>query len=324
MLGHGIVGTDMYDVLRDGEFIRFITNAATSARERVLISTYVASVSEPMKPLLRSLSLAAKRGATVRVYLNGVGSEASKYNTEFADVAESLGIPVTLTSFFNHAKVAVIDDAVVIGSHNLVGPSRRRDISVAIRSRELADYVSEEVFGSFRAGTPWSGYYMSYLGAGAMVEVFGGIPILDKARLLIEYAVNRVSGAFFIATVSRATRPIYDALSVRKSSGVDVMIVLSGEPGSALTHNRKTWAYLRKRRIPVAIYPGMLHAKVLAVDEAVLIGSHNLTSASSAGRAEVSAVVWVEGTAEVVHNWVARLFEESEKDKETRTNDVQG
>lgn len=129
-------------------FFYFLLDLIRGASNRIYIAVYVARRGVFVDRVLDAIieSRAPKR---VVVLEKRVGKRFMKSNSEVIEYLRCRGVDAGFTAGANvqHMKVYVVDDWVVIGSHNLTDAAlmNNDEISVAIRSRELADRVVEDV-----------------------------------------------------------------------------------------------------------------------------------------------------------------------------------
>jgi phosphatidylserine/phosphatidylglycerophosphate/cardiolipin synthase-like enzyme len=100
--------------------------------------------------VLRELQAASWRGVDARLLIGGSRSnfEIAEASATARDVASSFGIPCRWLTARDvrgsHMKLVVVDDCVVIGSHNWSGGafSRQTQDSVLLESRAMAGWLA--------------------------------------------------------------------------------------------------------------------------------------------------------------------------------------
>lgn len=301
-----------YEVLHEGEHLEFLRSLVEEARRRIYFATYIATLNPRTEPLYYALARKRRSGVDVRVVLDGASGEADRYNRATAEFLLSLGVPVARTQRFMHVKLYIVDDYVVVGSHNLTYARRggRYEISVAIRSRRAAGVLSKFVAGAFLGEEPEPGVYRDVLEDGTYYEVLANHRILQDLYEKTSLAGRRVKVAMYIATMSKFTKAYYGVLREKALSGVDVTVVLDGAFRAARRYNEEVYSYLRSLGLgKVALTSRHNHAKVVVVDDFTVIGSHNLTSSSIAGRLELAVVLRNSNLANAMDYAIEGIYE---------------
>lgn len=300
-----------FELLVNERYNEVLRHLIDEASERVLILSYLASTSKFMEPVFRALAFAVERGVLVAVALNGARGKAKSYNTVAKRKLNSLGVSsVKLTGKFNHAKLAVIDDIVIIGSHNLSGSSYggRMEVSLLVKSKRLSDWLTN-VFWEVYTNDEMPPKTYRDVDNGAYFEVFTGTRIIEDLKEKTELAEERVKILMYVASISRSTKRYYSLLRDKQEEGLDTYIVLNGKQKLALSYNKRVYEYLKsigyKR---VVLSKRFIHAKLFLVDNTVITGSHNLTASSSAGRLELSIAVTQDRLARGVEILMDRTY----------------
>lgn len=147
--------------LKDGNYYSYLWGRIQTARERILASIFIVDFEydlelfEPLVELMFLLDQAQWRG--VRVNLQIGGSNSNYTLLLLSRAAESFvrnqfsfeSSLLSRSDVSSHRKIVIIDDEVILGSHNW-SPGSLAGIhiqdSVAIESKELANYFVENVF----------------------------------------------------------------------------------------------------------------------------------------------------------------------------------
>ena len=278
-----------FELLLGGEFPRVLGELVDSARRRIYLASYVASLGGVVEDVYYGLAAKRRSGVDVRVVLDGVSRGALRLNRGVVELLRSLGVDCRLTRRLLHVKLYIVDDYSIVGSHNLVDPSAtgRLDLSVMVYSRELADQLSNILHWVLEGGSPPPAVYRGVVGD-AYYEVHTGYSILHDVYEKTRLAGERVKAMMYIASLSRATERYYRLLREKQSEGVDVAVLLDGSEQTR-SHNKPVHDYLRGLGVErVMLSETPLHTKLLVIDDFVVTGSHNLTSASLAGRLELT------------------------------------
>jgi len=275
-----------FEILSSARFFKALTDLVDHAKKRVYIITYNFSLTRYTWDIVYGLVAKAKENVDVKVILNGASSKALKQNRKLGSYMNKLGFKnVVYTSKFLHTKLYVIDDYVITGSHNLareVGV----DISLLIRSKKLADKLLEVVLNSLKGYV----YAQSIRGTidGVPYEVVLNTSVITKFFEIAKEARDYIKILMYLASLSKVTKKFYMLLREKADENVDIFVLLNGTEDMCLRYNRPVWEYMRNLGLETMLSKIPVHAKLLVTETMTLIGSHNLTSSSIAGRVELS------------------------------------
>jgi len=312
-----------YELLLNKDFLYVLRDLISSAKRRIYIATYIASSSKITTDIYYAMAERARSGVDVRILMNGASSEALKYNEATANFLKSIGIKsIKLTKRFSHVKLYIIDDYFIIGSHNLSGSPfmNRFEISLMINSKEMSDKLSN-VFNEVLANEIAEPFVYRGVAFDAYYEILANYKVLSDIFQKTLLSDKRIKILMYIATMSRATKKYYDLLLEKYIDGAEVAVMLNGASGMCINYNKRVYEYLKAIGIPrVKLTTSFIHAKLIVLDDTVVIGSHNLTSASLAGRLELSLAV----KSRVLANALDTIFEDVwRKDEEfTKQNQL--
>jgi cardiolipin synthase len=307
-----------------GNAFRAIYQAIASAREEILLETYILRDDSTGREMKRALAKAAAGGVTVRVLADGFGSAATK--AAFWRRMRDYEIEARLFHPFwsrlhdhfhrDHRKIIVVDQQIAfIGGMNVgdeYGSSRKakgtlwRDTQV-----RLEGPVAWELAAVFREGWERAGgdaFAISYWEAkdpgGAKCLVVDSRPgrgQLEKSAVL-SALVGASRRRLWITNAYFAPRPIAVlALTDAALRGVDVRLLLPGQSDVPLVRHAGHGFYAELLIAGVRIFeyqPAILHEKsVVADDYATLIGSSNLDFRSFHFNAECNVLIFDDSTA---------------------------
>jgi len=278
------------EVVFGSEVFTILSRLASTASSRVYIASYVAILSPHLTQLISELRRAVRRGVDVRVVLNGGSDYLREVNGPAYRSLSSAGIPVRLTSVFTHAKLYVVDDVIITGSHNLSpAVSSRFELSLMVRSGLPVERVFEPLWlGSL----PPPAVYTAHLQGGGVVRMLASREVLSSVLDLVVGAEEWVYFAVYIATLSKHTSKIYRSLASKAREGVDVAVVLDGVGRKSRRYNYRVASYLSGLGVRVFVPSEVsIHSKVFASESRVIVGSHNLSAASHANRFELALEV---------------------------------
>jgi len=306
-----------YELLLNREFLDVLEDVIDSAKRRVYVATYIAALSDATKGIYYALAYKQKEGLDVKVVLNGASQESLKYNTVTADFLRSLGVRnIKLTSRFTHIKLYIVDDYFIIGSHNLSASSylNRYEVSVMVRSREMSNRLSELFHDILLNEDAEPIIYRDVLKNGVYYEVAANTKVLRAIYDRVKYANERVKVLMYIATLANATKPLYRLLKEKEDEGLDVAVLLNGASKLPQGYNKPVADFLKELGLSrVLLSKRFIHAKLIVVDNFVILGSHNLTSSSVAGRLELSLAIESPNLANALDTISEELYREEEQ-----------
>jgi cardiolipin synthase len=343
----GMAATDgnRIELLGDGEAAFEAVMAAIASAERsVRISTLVFAGDEVGEAVTAALEAKARAGVEVRVLVDGLFKfrsrrrQIARLRAAGAEVAWFMRLWTLPTrgsmNLRLHRKEVVVDDRVaIVGGTNLareyMGPTplagRWRDLSMTIRGPAVADIAS-----LFRAD--WE---------------FASARTLDAPPQVIDAAVARLAGPVsiqvvgsgpdsendlvydaFLCAIFEARRRIWIAtpyfvpdealvhallLAIRRGVAVQILVPLRSNHRTA---DLAGAAYLRELRdaggVICCYEPGMMHAKILLVDDDVgFLGSANMDRRSFFLDYEIALLVADREEVERMEAWFAPLLERS-------------
>ena len=133
--------------LPGSSYHRFVTKLIEEAAERVYVAVYVASIGPRSKQLLDAVVKSSAREKLV--VLESERDAPGSQNREVVEYLRKRGVEAMLAPGRNtqHLKLVVADDWVVVGSHNWTerALARNDEVSIAIRSRRLAERAIEDI-----------------------------------------------------------------------------------------------------------------------------------------------------------------------------------
>lgn len=299
-----------FELLLNEDFTYVLKNLIDSASKRIYIATYVASVSKVLKNIYYGIALKFREGVDVKVVLNGASEEALRINVKTAEFLRNLGVSkVKLTKRFTHIKLYIIDNYFIIGSHNLTALPFRQDISVMVYSKEMCGKLSK-LFKELLVREATSAMVYRDVVGGTYYEVLANYEVLKDIYEKTKYASDRVKVMMYIATLSKATKKYYELLLKKQGEGVDVAVLLNGASELALKYNSPVYNYLKSIGVKkVLLTKNYIHSKLLVIDDIAVIGSHNLTASSVAGRLELSLAIKSSNLANALNYLIESIWE---------------
>ncbi|MEM4787707.1 MAG: phosphatidylserine/phosphatidylglycerophosphate/cardiolipin synthase family protein [Ignisphaera sp.] len=282
-----------YEVLRGKEFFDILIQLIDNAKKRIYIATYIASLNPQTEELYYALARKLKSGVDVKFLLDGVSTEADKYNRLSTEFLNSLGVSVTRSNKFMHIKLYIVDNYVIIGSHNLSSPkSNSYEVSLMLESKKIASRLSRFFLTIYSGKNPETSIDRDILEDGTHYEIMSNYRILDDLYEKTLYCSNRVKILMYIATLSKASKRYYRLLKEKEEEGVDIAVALDGVFKTSRRYNIEVYNYLKSIGLNrIVLTSRHNHAKIIVIDNYTMIGSHNLTSSSLAGRMELAIVL---------------------------------
>jgi cardiolipin synthase len=289
-----------------------MAEAVGRARESVDVEFYIVSWDESTDGFFEALAAAVRRGVTVRLLMDQLGSQRYpgwrklKHRLTEAGIDWHLMMPLAphrgrwrRPDLRNHRKMLIIDGRTAfVGSHNLIEPSYRshRNRRIGRRWKDLSVMVTGEVVSSVAAVfatdwftetgellRPWQDDPEIGPGHEAMQVIPSGPAFTTEPNLrlfisLIHSAQRRVAitSPYFVPDES-----LLAAITTAAYRGVEVDLFV-GEKADQFVVGRAQRSYYRTlldAGVNIHLYPAplILHAKYLTVDdETAVIGSSNM------------------------------------------------
>jgi cardiolipin synthase len=313
-----------------------IHEAMNSAREEILLETYILRDDSTGLELKDTLARASARGVTVRVLADGFGSSAVK--SAFWTRLRACGIKARLFHPFwsrlsdhfhrDHRKIIVVDRRIAFtGGMNIAdeyGSSRKSNDNLWRDTQaRLEGPVAWELAAVFREGwehaggdafdiAPWNSANPS----GARCVVLGSRPGRGQKEksAVLSALVGASRRRLWITNAYFAPRPIaIHVLSDAARRGLDVRLLLPGRTDVPFVRHagHGFYAELLTRGVRIFEYqPAILHEKSFIADDYVtVVGSSNLDFRSFQFNAECNVMIFDDTTA----HQMADAFEEDEQ-----------
>jgi len=305
------VGYDEAEYLTSGsDYFERLFKEIERAEKYVYLEYFIISRGKVFNRLLSALGTAARRGAQIKIILDGVGSafktgrkeikRLKAIGTEIKIFHRLAPLPYSRLNFRDHRKIAVIDGKVAFtGGINIADEYANvdspygywKDTGVEVRG------ATAEVFGGMFLALWQGGYEMT-------------APVGGKYRCLPFYDCppNRPSFAesAFLNAISRAERHVhiltpyfciseklFSALEFAARRGVDVRIILPHIPDKKYAYelSRMYAEMLMPSGVKFYEYtPGFMHAKIMTCDDGVYVGSYNFDFRSMRLNCECGAI----------------------------------
>ncbi|HYC70039.1 MAG TPA: phospholipase D-like domain-containing protein [Opitutaceae bacterium] len=346
LTGNGVcppIGGNRVHFLTTGEeAFAHLERGLREARHTIHLMTFILGRDAVGKRIVKLLAQRAREGVKVRVLLDALGCFYSSGG--FCDPIREAGgevvrfMPVLplqtrgSANLRNHRKIVIVDHRFAgIGGRNLaleyMGPTplkkRWRDFGAIVEGPAVS--LLNEVFladWSFASGQKLEALQ-------AQVPAATAIPLAGQSELQIVASGPDVTGdplyEGILSLVEAANRSIWIVtpyfipdevllrlLVLKARSGVDVRLVVPARSNHPITDWARRYALreLQAAGARVLLYgPGMNHAKVILVDEAVALwGSANLDLRSLFVNFEIGAVTYSAGDAAVVAAFMRDIF----------------
>ncbi len=315
--------------------VEIIENAA----ETIHIATYVFHFDDVGKDILDRLTRRAEQGVQVRLLVDGVGSHALK-RRRLKPLQAAGGRAVHFNSIFyrplrnrmdlrNHRKIVIADGRIAMaGGTNIaeeyIGPSpkpgRWLDLSFVLEGPEVGMYSEifrlDWEFASGETLPPAESLPPAITDddPGAIVQVVPsgpdvhGDPLYDAFVSALFEAKRRI---WVVTPYFVPDETLTHAFTLARHRGVDVRIYIPAKSNQRLAN----WArgpYLRELQaagVGVHLYtPGMMHAKVLLVDDDLaVIGSANMDIRSLFLNYEVAMFIYSARDICATEAWIETL-----------------
>lgn len=289
------------------------------AQIAICLQTYIFDLDDVGQPLLQALTDAARRGVTVRVIVDGIGSSTAlgALEKQLSAAGAELHIHHPLPwhwaaarlergDWFSrfiarlgklnnrqHSKVCLIDNRIAwTGSFNITAKHIEHAHDDALASdtdwKDCGARVSGErceLFREFFDGL-WFQDIERLSSRFLLHPITNFTPVLRKTRLRLQLTAFRrarqriwVSSAYFSPVA-----PLVRAFKQAAHRGIDVRIMVPARSDVAFFPALASTYYADLLRAGVHIHEyerGILHTKHLLVDDEVLVGSSNMNHRSS-------------------------------------------
>jgi cardiolipin synthase len=319
------------------------------AKKSIHIATYVFHPDDVGKDILDRLTRRAAEGVQVRLLIDGVGSHSLK-KRKLKKLIAAGGKAHHFNPIFyrplrnrldlrNHRKIVVIDDTIVMaGGTNIaeeyIGPTpkegRWADLSFLLEGPEVGVYAEifrldwEFVSGEALPAPEAFPEPVNNNGDSAIVQVVPSGPdvpgdaLYDAIVSALFEAQHRV---WVVTPYFVPDDTLIHAFRLARHRGVDVCLYIPRKSNQRLTN----WArgpYLRELKAAGAkvhfFTPGMMHAKVLLVDDALaVIGSANMDIRSLLLNYEVAMFIYSDQDIQATRAWIEELAKHTEEGMKT-------
>lgn len=246
------------------------------ATESIELSMYELDVSAIEKALVR----AQERGVAVRVVLDGKSS-----NDGARAALSSAGVSVRAANEafpYFHVKTMIVDGRrAIVMSANMNGYSvkRERNYGVVLSDKDDLDDLRALFENDFAGGPEKIDLSCTRLVVSPINAREELVALVAGAKTSLDLAVMYVTDGALV-----------DAITERKSAGVDVRVLLA-DPGW-IDSNARTSAKLSALGIPVKYFTSLdLHAKLVMTESAAFVGSENLSTNALDNNREVGVFV---------------------------------
>ena len=311
------------------------------AKHSIHLMTFILGRDAVGKRLVKLLAQRAKEGVKVRLLLDGLGCFLSA--GRFCDPIREAGgevvkfMPVMplqtphSANLRNHRKIAIFDHRVAaLGGRNLaveyMGPTplkrRWRDLGGVVEGPAVR--VLDELFladWAFASGQPLARLQQELpaeapAAAGdSEVQIVAsgpdvsGDPLYEGILSLVQQAERSV---WIVTPYFIPDEVLFRSLLVQARAGIDIRLVVPARSNHPITDlaRRHYLRGLQAAGAKVLLYgPGMLHAKMLLVDEQTgLFGSANMDLRSLFLNFEVGAVTYSPAEARAIGGWMEEIF----------------
>lgn len=316
-------------LLVDADAFHALFAAIDAARTHILIETYILRDDRLGRELRQRLGARAAAGVRVRVLYDPFGSHA--LDRTYLDAVRAAGIEIVdfharrgapwrapmRLNFRNHRKIAVIDGAIgFTGGFNFGDEYLGRDPKLgAWRDTmvRLEGPVVDQLQAVFAEDWHWAtdeppGPPMPArrveTGVPALLLASGPADDRETGMLYFLQAITEAKRRIWIATPYFTPDPgLMNALRLAAARGVDVRVIMADRRDHWLVW-LAAFAFLDQMRgsgVRIWRYrEGFMHQKIVLVDDAAAIGSHNLDGRSCRLNFEASALVFDPAFAETV------------------------
>ncbi len=301
--------TNMISIIDDGvQAYEALVNLLKGGRKSIEIATFILGRDEVGDALIELLAQKAKEGLEVRLLLDGLGSlrARGRFVKPLLEAGGKVGVFLPLlalrrrwsANLRNHRKMAVVDgDQAFLGGMNLakeyMGPRpfehRWKDVAMIIEGpgarhvrgifRQDWLFSTKDPFHSFVPGAVEQGLN----GEGCILQVVGDGPDVPERPLYsgVLAALSRACESIWVVTPYFVPDDALSAaLALAARMGCDVRLIMPEKSNHPLVDlaGRSFLVDLVRNGVRFFSYqPGMLHAKLIAIDRRLaVVGSANM------------------------------------------------
>ncbi len=318
----------------DGNSVRYLTDAVQfvntiveeidAAREEVNLLYYIFSDDYLGKKVINACQRAVKRGVTVRLLVDSVGSRAflkgktvMQMRAEGIFVAEALPTRIYRLLFGrfdlrNHRKLAIFDKKIAVtGSHNLTEPTYGRkdglvwkDVSLHLCGpvvRQLESVFIEDWFVETgeQIDTEHLFTAMSEFPGSSCLQTVPSGPSYQTEnyqRLIIASIVGARKQVTITTPYLIPDQGMLQAIEIARLRGVKIRLALPARSDQIITGyaSRAYYGDFLRLGVDLYLYPnGLLHAKTVTIDNDLgFVGSSNFDIRSFALNFEINMMLY--------------------------------
>lgn len=336
-----VAGNHLHYITTGEEAFARLEQEINEAKHHIHLMTFILGRDAVGKRIVRLLAQRARDGVKVRLLLDSLGCFMTSGG--FCDPLRRAGgevakfMPVLplqtrgSANLRNHRKIAIFDHRrASLGGRNLaieyMGPTplkrRWRDFGVEIEGPTVS--ILNEVFltdWSFASGQPLKQLRAELpeivhptVGPSEVQIVSSGPdvvgePLYEGILSLVQQAERSI---WIVTPYFIPDEVLQRSLMVQARAGIDIRVVVPAKSNHPITDlaRRHHLRELRAAGVKVLFYgPGMIHAKLILVDEAIgLWGSANLDMRSLFVNFEIGALTYTATDAHQLSRWMQSIF----------------
>ncbi len=330
------------DVLKNGEtFYPDLKSALKRAEKFILFEFFIVRADRRGREIVDILMRKAEEGVDVKMIIDGLGSARlsrsylRKIRNSKIDfiVNDKIYFPLfnTRINYRNHRKIVVVDGhTAYTGGMNIANeydntidhPNYFRDTQLKLRGKAVMSLTAlffKDYYYNTNDFLDDIFYYPEYNAkSNNVVQVLQSGPDSDAAtirNLYLKMILMAKRSIKIMTPYMALDQETLTALSIAAQSGIDVEIIIPGEPDKYLVYKvtKSFVSNLLNHNIKIYQYQkGFCHAKVFIVDDKIAsVGSYNLDNRS--------AVIDFEVTMLMAGDPLPRLVDDFEQDKKDST-----
>ncbi len=322
------------NLLIDDEYLHELISVINAAKQTIDLQVYIFADDTVGKMMANAMCNAAKRGVIVRLLIDGVGSMS--FGGELASqlkaakvavnvyhpvpwnishwyqststwkhfIAKFIGLFFKLNSR-NHSKVCIVDQQIVLlGSANITShlidennETKWRETGVKLQGVDISgiQYMFNRLFARRHFHLPFRKlkadpvFQLNYSWRLRRRAIKSLMRDIDQAKEKIW-----IANAYFIPNIA-----LLNKLIAASKRGVDVRIILSAKSDVLIASLAATTFYARLLKNGAVIYEylrGVMHQKVMIIDDIYFVGSSNLDDRSFHHNIEVNVKLQMDAT----------------------------
>lgn len=271
-----------YDIVCDQLYFEKVSEAIDNAEKSIHVSMFLMVIGNTVEELVDKLVEARNRGVDVAILLDDDPEPNVDYTYSYLK-DRGLNVKLDDTDKALHSKLLIIDNrTVIVGSTNWSDNSidNNREANVRINDPDVADYYERFFWNAWEDAS-----YDMELGR---ENHNGVVPLIDRDHLpALMSAITNATRRIYILLYAfkltdfedSPTDQLFDAIVDAHQRGVEVKVVLEKSDWEEYLNEMNQYTINKFTSYGVEAYSEeeerITHAKLIVVDDVVIVGSTN-------------------------------------------------